>query len=191
MADDTVTGLLARWSGGDKGALDELMPLVYNELRRIASNHLRRERPGHTLQTSAVVHEAFLRLVDQKGPHWQNRGHFYAVAAQMIRRILVDHARGRDRAKRGGGVLPVDLDQALYISPQRGRELIALDDALTTLAKLDQQQCQVVEMRFFGGLTVEETAEALAISRTTVNRDWVTARAWLMRELSSGPPTHA
>jgi RNA polymerase sigma factor (TIGR02999 family) len=190
MADDTVTGLLARWGGGDRQALDQLMPLVYNELRRIASNHLRHERAGHTLQTSAVVHEAYLKLVDQKNAQWRDRGHFYAVASQMIRRILVDHARGHARLKRGAGIAPVELDAALYISPEKGRELIALDDALATLEQLDQQQCRVVELRFFGGLTVEEAADVLAISRATVNRDWVTARAWLMRELG-GAESHA
>jgi RNA polymerase sigma factor (TIGR02999 family) len=186
MADETVTGLLARWSSGDREALDQLMPLVYNELRRIASNHLRHERAGHTLQTSAVVHEAYMKLVDQPNAHWRDRGHFYAVASQMIRRILVDHARGHNRLKRGAGAAPVDLDAALYIAPEKGRELIALDDALDALAQFDQQQCRVVELRFFGGLTVEEAADVLAISRATVNRDWMTARAWLMRELGSG-----
>ncbi|HEV3331423.1 MAG TPA: sigma-70 family RNA polymerase sigma factor [Bryobacteraceae bacterium] len=184
MPDESVTVLLARWRKGDRQALDELTPLVYDELRRIAARHMRRERPGHTLQTTALAHEAYLKLVDQSRVEWQSRAHFFAVAAEIIRRILIDHARAMQRDKRGGGIKPLLLDESLHLTEKKSVELIALDDALTGLAKLDPQQCRVVELRFFAGLTVEETAEVMRISRATVNRDWVTARAWLMRELS-------
>jgi RNA polymerase sigma factor (TIGR02999 family) len=183
MADTTVTKLLARWRAGERGALDALMSAVYPELRRIAARHLQRERPGNSLQTTALVHEAYLKLIDQNRAEWQDRAHFYAIAAEIMRRILVDHARATHREKRGGGVPLLELDEALRMSDKKSMELIALDDALNGLAKLDLQQSRVVELRFFGGLTVEETAEALRISRSTVNRDWVTARAWLLREL--------
>ena len=182
---DDITGLLVRWSDGDRAALDHLMPLVYSELLRIASQQLRRERAGHTLQSSALVHEAFLRLVDQDRIPWQNRAHFYAIAAQTIRRILVDHARGKNRDKRGNGHIPIELEEALYAAPQQSAQIAALDDALNALEQLDPQQCRVVELRFFGGLTADEIASALGISRATVNRDWATARAWLMRQLSA------
>lgn len=184
MPDDTVTELLVRWRAGDRQALDELTPLVYDELRRIATRHLRRERPDHTLQTTALAHEAYLKLVDQSRVEWQSRAHFFAVAAEIIRRILIDHARAMQRDKRGGGAKPLLLDESLHLSEKKSVELIALDDALNGLAKLDPQQSRVVELRFFAGLTVEETAEVMRISRATVNRDWVTARAWLLRELS-------
>jgi RNA polymerase sigma factor (TIGR02999 family) len=184
MPDDSVTELLTRWRAGDRQALDQLTPLVYVELRRIARRHLRREPAGNSLQTTALVHEAYLKLVDQSRIEWQNRAQFFAVAGELIRRILVDHARARHREKRGGGVMPLALDEELHISDKRSIELMALDDALNGLAKLDRQQSRVVELRFFAGLTVEETAEVLQISRATVNRDWVTARAWLLRELS-------
>jgi RNA polymerase sigma factor (TIGR02999 family) len=187
MPNDSVTGLLTRWRAGDRQALDELTPLVYVELRRIARRHLRREPVGNSLQTTALVHEAYLKLVDQSRIEWQNRAQFYAVAGELIRRILVDHARARHRDKRGGAVRTLALDEALHISNKRSVELIALDDALNGLAKLDVQQSRVVELRFFAGLTVEETAEVLQVSRATVNRDWVTARAWLLRELSGAP----
>ena len=183
MADTTVTKLLARWRAGERGALDALMSAVYPELRRIAARHLQREPPGNSLQTTALVHEAYLKLIDQNRAEWQDRAHFYAIAAEIMRRILVDHARATHREKRGGGVPLLELDEALRMSDKKSMELIALDDALNGLAKLDLQQSRVVELRFFGGLTVEETAEALRISRSTVNRDWVTARAWLLREL--------
>jgi len=183
MADTTVTKLLARWRTGERGALDALMSAVYPELRRIAARHLQREPPGNSLQTTALVHEAYLKLIDQNRAEWQDRAHFYAIAAEIMRRILVDHARATHREKRGGGVPLLELDEALRMSDKKSMELIALDDALNGLAKLDLQQSRVVELRFFGGLTVEETAEALRISRSTVNRDWVTARAWLLREL--------
>jgi RNA polymerase sigma factor (TIGR02999 family) len=184
MPDLEITQLLARWRAGDRQALDELTPLVYPELRRIAARHLRRERPGHSLQTTALVHEAYLKLVDQTRVEWQDRAHFFAVAAEVIRRVLVDHARAMHREKRGGGVPPLVLEEALNFSGKKSVELIALDDALNGLAKLDAQQSRVVELRFFAGLTVEETADVLHVSRATVNRDWVTARAWLLRELA-------
>ena len=183
MAED-VTQLLARWSGGDKEALDQLMPLVYGELRRLANYHLMREKPGHTLQSTALVHEAFLRLIDQRNVQWQNRAHFFGVAAQMIRRILVDHARAHQTAKRGGGAPTVAIDDALQISKKRDLDVVALVDALNSLATLDPQQGRIVELRFFAGLTIEETAEVIGISPATVKRDWNTAKAWLYRELS-------
>lgn len=187
MADD-VTRLLVRWSEGDKGALEELMPLVYNELRRLANYYLQRERKDHTLQSTALVHEAFLRLIDQRDVRWQNRAHFFGVASQMIRRILVDHARAHQTAKRGGGVYTLALDDALGAEQKRDLDLVALDDALNGLASLDPQQARIVELRFFTGLTIEETAEVVGISPATVKRDWNTAKAWLFRELSRGEP---
>ncbi len=187
MADD-VTRLLVRWSEGDKGALEELMPLVYNELRRLANYYLQRERKDHTLQSTALVHEAFLRLIDQRDVRWQNRAHFFGVASQMIRRILVDHARAHQTAKRGGGAYTLALDDALGAEQKRDLDLVALDDALNGLANLDPQQARIVELRFFTGLTIEETAEVVGISPATVKRDWNTAKAWLFRELSRGEP---
>lgn len=187
MADD-VTRLLVRWSEGDKGALEELMPLVYNELRRLANYYLQRERKDHTLQSTALVHEAFLRLIDQRDVRWQNRAHFFGVASQMIRRILVDHARAHQTAKRGGGAYTLALDDALGAEQKRDLDLVALDDALNGLASLDPQQARIVELRFFTGLTIEETAEVVGISPATVKRDWNTAKAWLFRELSRGEP---
>jgi RNA polymerase sigma factor (TIGR02999 family) len=183
MSTDDVSALLIRWRSGDREALDQLTPIVYSELRRIAARYLRAERRGHTLQTTALAHEAFLKLARQPPINWQDRAHFFAVAARIIRQILVDYARASHRDKRGGAK-PLVLDEALHISDRRSVELIALDDALEALAKLDPQQSRVVELRFFAGLTVEETAEVLSVSRATVNRDWVTARAWLLRELS-------
>ncbi|MCC6393590.1 MAG: sigma-70 family RNA polymerase sigma factor [Bryobacterales bacterium] len=177
MPDEGVTELLARWRAGDRRALDALTSRIYPELRRIASRHLRRERGGHSLQTTALVHEAYLKLVDQKRTDWRDRAHLFAVMGEIIRRILVDHARAVHREKRGGGAPSVVLDDALHISEKKSFELIALDDALQGLAKLDAQQSRVVELRFFAGLTVEETAEVMQGSRATVNRDWVTARA--------------
>jgi len=179
-----VTALLQRWSHGDRAAVDQLTPLVYTELRRLARNYLRRERPDHTLRSSDLVHEAYLRLVDQRDARWQDRAHFFAVSAQIMRRILVDHARARRREKRGSGAPVLALNEAIDLPESRGLELIALDDALDDLAKLDRQQSRVVELRFFTGLSIEETAEVLGISKATANRDWVTARAWLIRELS-------
>lgn len=178
-----VTELLHAWSGGDKAALDKLIPVVYDELRRQASRYLRGERPGHTLQTTGLVNEAYLRLVDQKKVHWQNRAHFYGIAAQLMRRILVDHARAKHRAKRGGADLRVSLDEAMMITKGRDIDLVALDEALDRLAKIDSQQSRVVELRFFSGLNVEETAEVLGISAATVKREWSVAKAWLYREI--------
>jgi RNA polymerase sigma factor (TIGR02999 family) len=185
-----VTQLLVDWSHGDKQALNRLIPLVYDELRRLARAYLRRERSDHTLQGTAVVHEAFLRLVDQNRIQWQNRAHFFGVAAQMIRRILVDHARGQLAEKRGGAAAKLSLDDAMAIPGARDVDLVKLDDALTGLAKLDPQQSQIVELRFFGGLTIEETAEVLGISPATVKRDWVIAKAWLHQNLTSTREPH-
>jgi RNA polymerase sigma factor (TIGR02999 family) len=187
VAED-VTRLLVRWSEGDKAALEELMPLVYNELRRLANYYLQRERKDHTLQSTALVHEAFLRLIDQREVRWQNRAHFFGVASQMIRRILVDHARAHQTAKRGGGAYTLALDDALGAEQKRDLDVVALDDALNSLADLDPQQARIVELRFFTGLTIEETAEAVGVSPATVKRDWNTAKAWLFRELSRGAP---
>jgi RNA polymerase sigma factor (TIGR02999 family) len=181
-----VTNLLAAWSGGDPVALERLMPLVERELHLLASRYLRRERPGHTLQTTALVHEAYLRLVDQRDVRWQSRAHFFGIAAQMMRRILVDHARRIAYARRGGGAAKVSLDEACVVSAERAAELVALDDALLALARLDGRKCRVVELRYFGGLSVEETAEVLGVSTDTVGRDWRAARAFLRRELEAG-----
>ena len=178
--------MLLAWSNGDESALEKLTPVVYQELHRIAHKYLGRERAGHTLQTTALVHEAFLRLIDWKKVQWQNRAHFFAISAQLMRRILVDFARSRRFAKRGGGARQVAFDEALAIAPQRSVDLVALDDALTSLAALDPRQNQVVELRFFGGLSIAETAEVLKVSPTTVRRDWSLAQAWLHRELSKG-----
>jgi RNA polymerase sigma factor (TIGR02999 family) len=183
-APNEITQLLLAWSQGDRSALDRLIPLVYEELRRLAKRYMAQERPGHTLQTTALVNEAYLRLIDSSQVQWQNRAHFFAVSAQLMRRILVDFARDRRQLKRGGETRRVSLDEALIVSEEPGTDLVALDDALSALAALDQRQCQVVEMRFFGGMSVDETAEALKISPTTVRRDWTLARAWLHRELN-------
>ena len=179
-----VTQLLVAWGSGDPHALQELMPLVYRELRRLAHGHLRRERPDHTLQTTALVHEAYLRLVDQQEANWKNRAQFFAVAAQMMRRILVDYARARQYAKRGGGAQPVELDEAMVVSSDRAAEVVALDEALLRLAELDSRKSRLVELRFFGGLSIEETAEILGVSPGTVMRDWTLAKAWLQREMT-------
>ena len=187
-----VTQLLANWSKGDRSALEQLTPLVYDELRRLAARYLRRERPGQTLQSTELVHEAYLRLIDQRSVQWQNRAHFFGIAAQMIRRILVDHARSRQARKRGGTAYRVTLDEAIAAAPeQRDLDLVALDEALNQLSLIDPQQGRIVEMRFFGGLSIEETAEALRISPATVKRDWTMARAWLFRELSGRPAVDA
>ena len=180
-----VSGLLRAWGDGDRGALDKLTPIVYDELHRLARRYMRGERPGHSLQTSALVNEAYMRLVDYKGMQWQNRAHFFAVSAQLMRRILVEHAR-RHNLKRGGGVLHVSLEETAIVGGDRAADLIALDDAMVALARLDPRKVQVVEMRFFGGLSVEETAEVLSVSSVTVMRDWSTAKAWLYRELTGG-----
>ena len=179
-----VTQLLLDWRNGDSGALDRLMPLVYEELRRMANFYMRNERQGHTLQTSALVNEAYLRLVDHENIEWQNRAHFFGVAAQAMRRILVDHARTRNYQKRGGEALHVSLDEAATLAEEQAAELIALDEALQELARMDPRKCRVVELRYFGGLSVEETAEALGVSVTTVARDWNMAKGWLLREMT-------
>lgn len=180
-----VTLILKDWSKGDPAAIEALMPLVYGELRRMARRVMRSESAGHTLQPTALVHEAYLRLVDQTRVNWQNRAHFFAVAAQVIRRILVDHARARRRLKRGGGVLKITLSETISRDDAAGLDLAALDSALIRLAALDERQGRIIELRFFGGLSVEETAEVLGISPATVKRDWTSARAWLFRELQS------
>jgi RNA polymerase sigma-70 factor (ECF subfamily) len=180
-----VTQLLLDWSDGDQAAFDALMPLVYDELRQMAHRYMSRERPGHTLQTTALVSEAYLRLVDQKRVHWQNRAHFFAVAAQAMRRILIDYARKQRYAKRGGGAPKISLEEAAVMSQERAADLVALDQALITLASLDPRQSRVVELRFFGGLTIEETAEVLRLSVDMVKREWATAKAWLSREMSN------
>ena len=174
-----ITQLLASWSQGDKVALDQLVPLVYPELRRLARRHMDRENPAHTLQTSALINEAYLKLVDQQSVEWQNRAHFFAVAAQVMRHILVDHARTRNYAKRGGGAPRLPLDEAAVLTEQRAGQLIALDDALRDLAALDGRKSQIIELRFFGGLSMEETAEVMKISPSTVQREWRAAKAWL------------
>jgi len=182
---ESVTQLLVEWQEGDPKAIDRLMPVVYAELRAIAARHLARESPGHTLQSTALVHEAYLRLIDQRRVRWQNRAHFFGIAAQMMRRIMVDHARGAHRDKRGGPAPTLSLDAAMAVSePTADVDVIALDDALTALAAIDPRGARIVELRFFSGLTIEETAEVLVLSPGTIKRDWSTARAWLYRELS-------
>ncbi|HEX7173986.1 MAG TPA: sigma-70 family RNA polymerase sigma factor [Pyrinomonadaceae bacterium] len=178
-----ITGLLVAWGGGDESALERLMPLVYDELRRLARRYMSHERPGHTLQTTALVNEAYLRLVNWQEVRWQNRAHFFAVSAQMMRRILVDFARDRQYLKRGGGALRVSLAEAASFSVGRDEDLVALDEALTALAEMDRRKARVVEMRFFGGLSVREVAEVLNVSEETVMRDWRLAKVWLLREL--------
>jgi RNA polymerase sigma factor (TIGR02999 family) len=182
-----VTELLRAWSGGDTAALGELIPLVETELRRLARIYMARERLGHTLQTTALVNEAFLRLIDARQVNWQGRAHFLGIAARLMRRVLVDHARSRGVQKRGGGGYRVPLDDGIAASPEPDVNLLALDRALESLASVDQRKSRVIEMRFFGGMTVEETAEALGVSTDTVKRDWRLAKLWLLRELESGP----
>ena len=182
---EQITVLLQEWSGGKREALDELLPLVYDELHKQARRYLRRERQDHTLQTTALIHEAYLKLIDQKNVDWQNRTHFFAIAAQMMRRILVDHARTKHRDKRGGDDVKLPLDEAiLLVVNEKNVDLMALDEALNRLEKIDEQQTRVVELRYFSGLSLEETAEALKISRATAARDWAMAKAWLHRELT-------
>ena len=178
-----ITHLLKEWSAGDRQALDRLTPLVYEELRHQAARYLRRERPDHTLQTTALIHEAYLRLIDAKDVNWQSRAHFFAIAANLMRRILVEHARRRDADKRGGSQVRVQLDEALAVANEADVDLLAIDEALDRLAAIDPQQARVVELRFFSGLSVEETAAALGVSPKTVKRDWSVARAWLRREI--------
>ena len=182
---DDVSKLLRAWSAGDQTALDGLTPIVYEELHRLAHHYMKHERPGHSLQTTALVNEAYMRLVDYTRMQWQNRAHFFAVSAQLMRRILVDHAR-RQNLKRGGGVPHVSLEEAALVGGDRADDLVALDDAMNALARLDPRKVQVVEMRFFGGLSIEETAEVLKISPATVRRDWGSAKVWLYQELTGG-----
>ena len=184
-APHVVTRLLVDWGNGDQQALEKLTPLVYQELKRLAARYLRRERREHTLQSTALVHEAWLRLIDQKQVHWQNRAQFFGIAAEMIRRILIDHARGRQAAKRGDGAIKLSLDDALATPNRRDLDLVALDDALHDLGRLDPQQSRLVELRFFAGLSIEESAEVLGVSPATVKREWMAAKAWLYREISA------
>jgi len=187
-APEAVTALLVEWQNGNQAALDQLMPLVYAELRLIAGRYLSRESSDHTLQSTALVHEAYLRLIGQQRVQWQNRAHFFGIAAQMMRRILVDHARHQHRIKRGGAATMLSLDDAIAASePAPDVDLIALDEALTLLTSLDPRGARIVELRFFSGLTIEETAEVMGISAGTVKREWNTARAWLYRELRREP----
>ena len=179
-----VTQLLIAWSSGDQAAREALMSVVYEELHRLARRYMRNESPGHTLQTSALVHEAFIRLVDQRNVHWQNRSHFFGIAAQMMRRILVDYARSRNFAKRGGGAVKLSLEEGLIVSDERTEGVVAVHEALEGLAKIDPRQVQIVELKFFAGLSNEETAEVLAVSPGTVARDWTMAKAWLRREIT-------
>jgi len=186
LSQNQVTQLLLDWGNGDKAALDKLVPVVYQELRRLAAYYMRRERPGHTLQTSALVNEAYMRLVDYSQMRWQSRAHFFAVAAQAMRRILVEHARKRHFAKRGGGAVQVSFDEAAIVSQEQASDLVALDDALTSLEAMDPRKARIVELRYIGGLNIEETAEVLAISPATVQREWRAAKAWLYRAIKEG-----
>ena len=179
-----ATQLLVAWSQGEQAALDKLVPLVHTELRRLAHRHMARERPGHTLQTTCLVNEVYLRLVDVRQVGWQDRAHFFAVSSRLMRRILVDFARSRRYLKRGGGAQKVTFDEALIPSPKQSRDLVLLDDALNALERVDARKSRVVELRFFGGLSVEETAEVLKVSQETVLRDWKLSKAWLTREMS-------
>jgi RNA polymerase sigma factor (TIGR02999 family) len=178
-----VTGLLVRWGNGDQAALEELTPLVYDELRRLARAYLRHERQGHTLESTALVHEAYMRLVDQREVQWQSRNQFFGIAASLIRRILVDHARARLAAKRGGSSVKLSLDEAMAATEKKDLDLISLNDALKALSETDSQQARIVELRYFAGLTIEETAEVIGISPATVKRDWLVAKAFLKREM--------
>jgi len=185
-ASQDLTQLLAAWSDGNQAALEKLLPLVNAELRRLAGHYMRRETPGHTLQTSALVNEAYIRLIDQKHVRWQNRAHFYGIASQLMRRILIDHARSNQYAKRGGGAVKVSLDEAAAITEARSAELLAVDEALEKLTAMDARKGRLVELRFFGGLTEEEAAEVLGVSLPTVQREWRAAKAWLHRMLTAG-----
>ena len=182
---EEITQLLQVWSDGDPAAFKKLAPLVYRELHRLAKRHMRQERPGHTLQTTALVNEAFVRMIDWQSVPWQNRAHFFAMSAQLMRRILVDHARRHYRAKRGGRMRPVSFDEAPGVSVDHAQALLAVDQALKRLASIDARSASVVELRFFGGMSVEETAEVLKVSHMTVTRDWIFAKAYLLRELST------
>ncbi|MGA9997263.1 MAG: sigma-70 family RNA polymerase sigma factor [Pyrinomonadaceae bacterium] len=182
---ENITQLLVASSRGDSDALNQLLPVVYNELRRLAERYLRQERSDHTLQATALVHEAYIRLVDQNVP-WQNRAHFFGVAAEMMRRILIDHARGHMAAKRGSGGIKLSLDDVINLSDERAADLVALDDALKALAEFDPQKSRIVELRYFGGLSIEETAKVLDIGTATVTRQWNLAKAWLYHEITKG-----
>ncbi len=182
-----ITKLLRDWQGGDRAALDALVPVVYKELRRLAHCELRKERPDHILQSTALVHEAYFRLVGQNVPQWQSRTHFFAIAAQLMRQILVDYARRRRASKRGSGAFMLTLDDAVALPQRKDVDIVAVDEALNTLAELDPRQSRVVELRFFAGLSLEETSEAMGIATATVQRDWTVARAWLYREISRRP----
>jgi RNA polymerase sigma factor (TIGR02999 family) len=188
MASDTdnVTKLLLEWSNGNEEVLEEMLPLIYEELRRLAHNFLYRERPGHTLQTTALVHEAYLKLIDQRDARWQNRAHFFAIAAQAMRRILIDSARKHIAEKRGGGGEKLSLDEVATISLEPDTDLLALDEALKALAEIDPSQSRIIELRYFGGLTIEETAEVVKLSPATIKREWAMARAWLHQALMAG-----
>ncbi|MCB1043056.1 MAG: sigma-70 family RNA polymerase sigma factor [Acidobacteria bacterium] len=185
MTDHSVTALLRDWQEGNSGALDQLLPMIYDELRRIARNYLARERVGHTLQATALVNEAFMKLIDQERVSWQNRAHFFALAATMMRRILVDHSRHKNREKRGDGAMKVTWSEAMEKARESEVDVLALDDALTELERLDERQAKIVSLRYFAGLTVEECAEVLEISDRTVKREWRMARAWLHRRLTT------
>jgi len=178
-----MTRLLKAWSGGDRQALDDILPVAYSEVRKLARSYLRRERPDHTLQATALVNEAYIRLIDQRDVQWQNRAHFFGIAAQIMRRILVDHARMQKAGRRGSGVNPVVLDEALEVASDQHLDFVALADALNALAELDPRQAKIVELRYFGGLSIEETAEVVQLSPATVKREWAGARTWLRREL--------
>jgi RNA polymerase sigma factor (TIGR02999 family) len=182
-ASHSVTKLLEQWNNGDREALDKLMPLIYEELRKMAKRYMSQQNPGHTLQTTALIHEAYMRMVKQKEKHFENRAHFFGVAAQAMRHILVDYARTRHTAKRGGGARPISLEEAALVTPERAGELVAFDEALKELARLSERQGRVVELRYFGGLSVEETATVLKVSPDTVMRDWSMAKTWLHRAL--------
>lgn len=182
-----VTKLLLQWTEGDEAAFEQLVPLVYEELRRLARHYLRRERADHTMQTTTLVHEAYLRLIDAGRVRWQDRAHFFAIAARLMRRVLVDDARKRSFQKRGAGFTRISLDEAMVLAPQQDAQIIALDEALQRLTKFAPRKCEVVELRFFGGLSIDETAAALKISTDTVKREWRTAKLWLLQELSGQP----
>jgi RNA polymerase sigma-70 factor, ECF subfamily len=182
---EEITQLLLNWEDGDQAALDKLMPLVYAELHRLAHHYMSRERLGHTIQTTALVNEVYLKLVDQRRVHWQNRAHFFAISAQLMRRILVDHARSHAYAKRGGGARKVSLEDVADLSRIRAAEIVALDEVLAVLADIDPRQSRVVELRFFGGLTIKETAEVLGLSSATIKSEWRIAKAWLYHQLSN------
>jgi RNA polymerase sigma-70 factor (ECF subfamily) len=185
-SDIDITALLVDWNNGDKSAMERLLPLVEKELHRLAHAYMRREDPNHTLQTTALINETYLRLVDQRKVQWQNRAHFFGIAAQIMRRILLNYARDQNRQKRGGKAIHVSISQALIMPEEKDREIIALNDALNRLEAIDERKAKVVELRFFGGLTVEEVAEVLKVSTVTVLRDWAFAKAWLSREMKNG-----